>query len=117
MSPWSLPTDSPSESISRDDRVVLPDELWEVFEAPQCYLQLLFAIQLGNLFEYPWTETESAVQQCVEHIGADGSYTAPTCPWSAGSAPIARPSTSTASTAISSPRASDRRSLEERPLA
>ncbi len=57
--------------IQDDGRIVLPDDLWEVFEAPQCHLQLLFAIQLGNLFEYPWTETESALQQCIEHIGAD----------------------------------------------
>jgi len=49
----------------------LPPELWEVFKAPQCHMQLLFPIALGNLFEYPWSETESALKECVEHIGAD----------------------------------------------
>ena len=53
------------------DRFVFPETIWRTFEAPQCHLQLLFAISLGNLFEYPWTETESALQECVEHIGAD----------------------------------------------
>lgn len=54
-----------------DSRIVLPPELWEVFKAPQCHMQLLFPIALGNLFEYPWSETESALKECVEHIGAD----------------------------------------------
>ena len=61
----------PWRSYVEDNSVVLTDDLWDVFEAPQCHLQLLFAIQLGNLFEYPWTETEAALQQCVERIGAD----------------------------------------------
>ncbi len=61
----------PWRSYVEDGRIVLAEDLWEVFEVPQCHLQLLFAIQLGNLFEYPWTETESALQQCVEHLGAD----------------------------------------------
>ncbi len=61
----------PWRSYVDNNRVVLTDDLWDVFEAPQCHLQLLFAIQLGNLFEYPWSETESALQQCVERIGAD----------------------------------------------
>ena len=61
----------PWRSYIEDSRIVLPGELWDVFEAPQCHMQLLFPIQLGNLFEYPWTETQSALQECVEHIGAD----------------------------------------------
>ena len=61
----------PWRSYVENNRVVLSDDLWELFDAPQCHLQLLFAIQLGNLFEYPWTETEAALRQCVENIGAD----------------------------------------------
>ena len=53
------------------DRFVFPEAVWKTFEAPQCHLQLLFVIQLGNLFEYPWSETESALRECVEHVGAD----------------------------------------------
>ena len=61
----------PWRTYIENNRIILPTELWNVFEAPQCNMQLLFAIQLGNLFEYPWTETESALKECVEHIGAD----------------------------------------------
>ena len=61
----------PWRTYIEDNRIILPPEIWEVFEAPQCHMQLLFPIQLGNLFEYPWSETESALKECVEHIGAD----------------------------------------------
>ena len=50
---------------------MLPDAVWDVFEAPQCHMQLLIPIGMGNLWEYPWKEAEPAVQQCVERIGAD----------------------------------------------
>ena len=107
----------PWGSFLEGDRIVLPEAIWKIFENPQCHLQLLFPIGLGGRWEYPWLEAEPTIKECVQRIGADRSYTAPTCPWSPGTAPIARPSTSSASTATSCPRASAGRSLEERPLA
>ena len=61
----------PWRSFLEGDRIVLPETLWDVFKAPQCHMQLLFPIQLGNVFEYPWVETEPVIQECVEHIGAN----------------------------------------------
>lgn len=52
-------------------RIVFPEAIWEVFDAPQCSLQLLIPIQMGGMWEYPWTEAEPTVKECVDRIGAD----------------------------------------------
>jgi predicted TIM-barrel fold metal-dependent hydrolase len=54
-----------------DDRIRLPEAVWDVFEAPQCNLHLLFPISLGGVWDYPWKQTESTVRECVDRIGAD----------------------------------------------
>ena len=61
----------PWRSYMEDSRITFPDNVWDVFKAPQCNLQLLFPISLGAIFEYPWKELEPAVKECVEHVGAD----------------------------------------------
>ena len=61
----------PWRAFMDDGEIVLPDAVWDVFEAPQCHMQLLIPIGMGNLWEYPWKEAEPAVKQCVERIGAD----------------------------------------------
>ena len=43
----------PWRSYAENNRVVLSDDLWELFDAPQCHLQLLFAIQLGQPVRVP----------------------------------------------------------------
>ena len=53
------------------DRIRFPEAIWEVFHAPQCHLQLLIPIQMGGMWEYPWTEAEPTVKECVERVGAD----------------------------------------------
>lgn len=57
--------------LQDEDRMEFPLEIWEVFKAPQCHLQLLFPIQLGNIWEYPWSKTEPTVKECLEKVGAD----------------------------------------------
>lgn len=49
----------------------LPESIWEVFESPTCYLQLLIPIQMGGRWEYPWKEAEPVVRECVDRVGAD----------------------------------------------
>ena len=51
-------------------RFVFPEEFWEVFESPNCHLQLAPAIMLGAVMEYPWTESEDSIKECVDRIGA-----------------------------------------------
>ncbi|MQG19507.1 MAG: hypothetical protein FI687_07025 [SAR202 cluster bacterium] len=48
-----------------------PEEIWNVFKHPKCNLQLMLPIQIGNIFEYPWTETEEIISVCTEKIGAN----------------------------------------------
>ncbi len=52
-------------------RIRLPEEVWQVFESPRCHMQLLIPIQMGGMWEYPWKESEPAIQECVRRIGAD----------------------------------------------
>ena len=54
-----------------DGRIKLPEAIWEVFQSPTCYLQLLLPIQMGGMWEYPWTEAEPTVRECRDRIGAD----------------------------------------------
>ena len=61
----------PWRTYLEGDRIRFPEEIWEVFEAPQCHLQLLIPIQMGNLWEYPWTEAEPTVRECVQRVGAE----------------------------------------------
>ena len=61
----------PWRSFLEGDRIIFPDAIWDVFKSPRCNMHLLFPIQLGGIWEYPWREAESTVKDCVEHIGAD----------------------------------------------
>ncbi len=53
------------------DRIVLPEEIWDLFASPRCHLQLLFPIQVGNIWEYPWAPVESTVREIVDRVGSD----------------------------------------------
>ena len=59
------------KTFLRDDRIHLPEEVWRVFESPKCYLQLLFPIQLGGIWQYPFRNAEPTVKEIVERIGSD----------------------------------------------
>ena len=53
------------------DKIVFPEEIWEPFQSRNCYMQIVIVIQVGRRWEYPWKETESALEECVERIGSD----------------------------------------------
>ena len=61
----------PWRTFLEGDRISIPEEVWEVFGSPRCNMELIIPIQMGGIWEYPWRETEPAVQECVERIGAD----------------------------------------------
>ena len=52
------------------ERVSLPEEVWEPFENPNLYLQLLFPIALGAVWDYPMAQVRPTIQECVERIGS-----------------------------------------------
>ena len=52
--------------------IKLPDEVWTpFFNRPNLYLQLLFPIALGNVWDYPMPQVRPTIQECVKRIGAD----------------------------------------------
>ena len=61
--PWRL--------FVEGDRIVLPDAIWEVFDNPNCHLEVCFPVRLGDLFDFPYREVWPTLEQMVERIGAD----------------------------------------------
>ncbi len=53
------------------DGISLPPEAWKPFENPNAYLQLLFPIALGAVWDYPMPQVRPAIEECVRRIGAD----------------------------------------------
>ena len=54
-----------------DDGINLPEQVWEPFRNPNLYLQLLFPIALGGIWDYPMSQARPAIEECVHRIGAD----------------------------------------------
>ena len=61
--PWRLFIDG--------DRLKLPESVWEPFENPNLYLQLLFPITLGNVWDYPMVQVRPTIEECARRIGPD----------------------------------------------
>lgn len=53
------------------DTIALPDEVWAPFDNPNLYLQLLFPICLGNIWDYPMPQIRPTIEECVKRIGAN----------------------------------------------
>ena len=58
-------------NFRRDDRIILPEGVWRVFESARCHLQLLFPIQLGGIWQYPFKNVEPTIQEIVRRIGSN----------------------------------------------
>ena len=61
--PWRLLRDG--------RRLRLPHALFEPFRQSTARLELLFQINLGNIWEYPYDEVHTAIAQLVDTIGSD----------------------------------------------
>jgi len=53
------------------DRLVLPEEIWEPFDNPNCSIEVSFPVRLGDMFDYPYREVWPTIEQMVERVGAD----------------------------------------------
>lgn len=60
--PWRLFIDC--------DTIRLPEEVWAPFDNPNLFLQLLFPIALGAVWDYPMSQVRPTIQECVKRIGA-----------------------------------------------
>ena len=53
------------------DRIVLPEWVWEPFKDSKSYLQLLFPIALGAVWDYPMPQAQPTVAEIVDRLGGD----------------------------------------------
>ena len=53
-----------------DDRIALPDEIWEPFENPNLSLEVCFPVRIGDIFKYPYREVWPTMDAMVERIGS-----------------------------------------------
>ena len=67
----SLTHGFPWRVFLEDDRIVLPDSIWEPFQNPNCNLEVSFPVRLGDLFEYPYRQVWPTLEEMVVRIGAD----------------------------------------------
>ena len=61
----------PFRMFLEDNRLKLPDSVFGPFRDSAAKLQLLFHIQLGDVFDYPYTELHPTIVQLVERLGSD----------------------------------------------
>ena len=56
-----------------DGGLSVPDEVFEALplDSPNFYLQLMFAIYLGGMWDYPMLEVRPTIEQLVERVGVD----------------------------------------------
>ena len=54
-----------------NEKIVLPDEIWEPFQGENCNIEVCFPVRLGDIFDYPYREVFPTLEAMVENIGAD----------------------------------------------
>ena len=60
----------PYRAFLEDDRLVLPDRIWEPFQNPRLRLEVSFPVRLGDLFDYPYRECWPALETMLRKVGA-----------------------------------------------
>ncbi len=61
--PWRL--------FRHGNRLRLPEAVFEPFRASSARLQLLFPINVGNIWDFPYTELHPTIVQLVDTLGSD----------------------------------------------
>ena len=60
--PWRL--------FVQDNRIQLPETVWQPFQNHRCHLEVSFPVRLGDLFDFPYRELWSTLEELVHRIGA-----------------------------------------------
>jgi predicted TIM-barrel fold metal-dependent hydrolase len=60
----------PYRAFLDDNRLVLPDRIWEVFQNPKLHLEVSFPVRLGDLFDYPYREVWPALETMLRRVGS-----------------------------------------------
>jgi predicted TIM-barrel fold metal-dependent hydrolase len=53
------------------ERLDLPSQIWAPFANPHLSLEVCFPVRIGDLFDFPYTQVQPALEKMVEHVGAD----------------------------------------------
>ncbi len=61
--PWRMFVDG--------DRLVLPEGIWRPFEHHKLGLEVCFPVRIGDVYDYPYREVWTALEEMVERIGSD----------------------------------------------
>ena len=65
-----------------DDRLAIPDEVFDsIPDNPNFYIQVMFAIALGGVWDYPMEQVRPTMEALVDRVGAGRLIWAPTYPW------------------------------------
>lgn len=67
----SLTHGFPWRAFLEGERIVLPEALWELFQNPNCNLEVCFPVRLGDLFDFPYAQVWPTLEEMVERVGAD----------------------------------------------
>lgn len=60
----------PYRAFLDDNRLVLPDRIWEGFQNPKLHLEVSFPVRLGDVFDYPYREVWPALEMMLRRVGA-----------------------------------------------
>ncbi len=67
--PCGLTHGFPYRLMRENDRIVIPEAVWEPFTHTNCYLELCLPVRLGDWFDYPYRELWPVVEEMVERVG------------------------------------------------
>lgn len=68
--PASVTHGFPYRAFLEDDRLLLPDRIWEPWQNPQLRLEVSFPVRLGDLLDYPYREVWPALEAMLRHVGS-----------------------------------------------
>jgi predicted TIM-barrel fold metal-dependent hydrolase len=60
----------PYRAFLEDDRVVVPDAIWEPWQNPRLHLEVSFPVRLGDRFDYPYREVWPVLESMLRHVGS-----------------------------------------------
>ena len=61
----------PWRALVEGDGFALTAAMWEPFKDSRIHLEVSLPIRIGDIFDYPWSETAPVHEAMVENIGAD----------------------------------------------
>jgi len=67
----SLTHGFPWRVFLEEERIDLPEAIWEPFDNPRLSLEVCFPVRIGDLFDFPYTQVQPTLREMVDRIGSD----------------------------------------------